>query len=747
MNEYYCKTLLMRMKKTIVLIVCLLAAVSAHTVHADAEEEIRRHEEFLRTQFPRPDGSAAEEGVIEYIREILDEHGIAYQAKDFDDFEEGHSFSRVIEATLPGDRADTLIIAVPLNHPYGVSGKEGGAVNLSLALTAAAYLNGRDLPVTVKLLFLGGEYAPEGKRQMGTKLFLRDYYPEHGTVVMYLRFSGYPEQVAVRTGGNGRVTPYWLINRCSASMESAGLSYDVLGNENQIYRLGISRTMNFSLPYLRHDLPALEFIGTGGGSGGTVSEAEKGAWVRTFFTFLDSFLEKSEGAFPEEWDRHYLYFKLSDFSFILPEGAYILFLIGLFTSFLILAIFIRKRIGRYRRILLRKSWALLLLFAMIFLFLFLATLIVRGVSVIRGYPQLWEQNPLLFFVFKIVAAFSFFFLMYRLVKRVPFPGIRSFYSASAIVFFLLLILITSVVNVSFSYYFVWALYWSVLFSLFQNRFAKLFCFLLSPALLIKGIYDLFLLGSEGALEFLIVSPLYGNLFFSLLILPFALMIIRVIRAFRDTAQIRHELHGWILYALPAASFVVLITYSFLFTPYTKEEPRIINVHETIDSELMERKLSIASKAPLGTVEIEGVEGYQDLDAGRTRSVVQYADTIPELVGTEIEEKRFLDRKYLTVTVTTLGEPVELHATVLSEGELILYDSNFPFSQDPEKGRAAIYIGAYPPDPLHLEIVIPAEYDYELKLETVYKKFPYSLSVTSENAAAEKQLTYITWVQL
>jgi hypothetical protein len=337
--------------------------------------------------------------------------------------------------------------------------------------------------------------------------------------------------------------------------------------------------------------------------------------------------------------------------------------------------------------------------------------------------------------------------MYRLVKRVPFPGIRSFYSASAIVFFLLLILITSVVNVSFSYYFVWALYWSVLFSLFQNRFAKLFCFLLSPALLIKGIYDLFLLGSEGALEFLIVSPLYGNLFFSLLILPFALMIIRVIRAFRDTAQIRHELHGWILYALPAASFVVLITYSFLFTPYTKEEPRIINVHETIDSELMERKLSIASKAPLGTVEIEGVEGYQDLDAGRTRSVVQYADTIPELVGTEIEEKRFLDRKYLTVTVTTLGEPVELHATVLSEGELILYDSNFPFSQDPEKGRAAIYIGAYPPDPLHLEIVIPAEYDYELKLETVYKKFPYSLSVTSENAAAEKQLTYITWVQL
>ena len=738
------------MRKTVALIVCLLAAVSVHAVDAesaDVGEEIRRHEEFLRKQFPRPDGSTAEERVIGYIRETLDEHGIAYQTKDFADFKEGHSFSRVIEATLPGDRPGSLIIAVPLNHPYGVSGEEGGAVNLSLALTAAAYFAGRDLPVTVKLLFLGGEYTPGGKRQMGTELFLRDFYPEHGAVVMYLRFSGYPEQVAVRTGGNGRVTPYWLINRCSSSMESAGLSYNVLGNENQIYRLGISRAPNFSLPYLKHGLPALEFVETGGGGDGEVHEAEKGAWVQTFFTFLDSFLEKSGGSFPEEWDRHYLYFKLSDFSFILPEGAYILFLIGLFTSFLILAIFIRKRIGRYRRILFRKSWALVLLFVMIFSFLFLATLIVRGVSVIRGYPQLWEQNPLLFFAFKIVAAFSFFFLMYRLVKRVPFPGIRSFYSASAIVFFLLLILITSVVNVSLSYYFVWALYWAVLFSLFQNRFAKLFCFLLAPALLIKGIYDLFLLGSEDALGFLIVSPLYGNLFFSLLILPFALMIIRVIRAFRDTAQIRHELHGWILYALPAASFVVLITYSFLFTPYTKEEPRIINVHETIDTELMDRKLSLASKAPLGTVEIEGVEEYQDLDAGRARSALQYADTIPELVRTEIEVKRFLDRKYLTISVTTVGEPVEMNATVLSEGELILYDSNFPFSQDPEAGRAAIYIGAYPPDPLHLEIVIPAEYDYELKLETVYKKLPYTLSVTSENAAAEKQLTYTTWVRL
>lgn len=735
----------MRTTKTIGIIVFFLASVSAQAV--DVVEETLRHEQYIRTQFPRLDGSTAEDNVIEYIQAVLDKYGIENQTADFTDFEQGHSFSRVIEAAIPGDKEDTLIIAAPLNHPYEAAKKESGSINISLALASAAYFAQNKSSVSVKLLFLGGEYAPEGAKQMGTELFLRDYYPEAGAAVMYLRFQEYPEKVAVRTGGNGHITPYWLINRCSASMEKAGLPYSVLGNENQIFRLGISKTSNFSLPYLRDGLPAVEFIGTGGGPANTGSADRESAWIKSFYAFLDSFLEKTAGEFPEEWDRHYLYFKLSDFSFILPEGAYIFFLIGLYSSFLVLAIFIRKRIGRYRRILLRKSWALLLLFVMIFCFLFLATLIVRGVSIIRGYPQLWQQNPLLFFTFKIVAAFSFFFLMYRLVKRVPFPIIRSFYSASVIIFFLLLIIVTSIINVSFSYYFVWALYWAVLFSLFQNRFAKLFCFFAAPAFLIKGIYDLFVLGSEEALEFLIVSPLYGNLFFSLFILPYALMIIRVIRAFRDTSRIKHELHGWLLYALPAAAFIVLITYSILFTPYTEVNPRTIYVDETIDAELMERKLSLRSEAPLGAVEIGGAEEYQDINAGRAHSVTEYAETIPDLLQTETKVKRFLDRKYLTVTITTVGEPVKMNVRLFSEGELILYDSNFPFTQDPEAGLATIYIGAYPPEPLELEIVIPERYDYELQLETVYRIFPYRLTVTAENAVTVKQLTYTAWVRL
>jgi hypothetical protein len=247
--------------------------------------------------------------------------------------------------------------------------------------------------------------------------------------------------------------------------------------------------------------------------------------------------------------------------------------------------------------------------------------------------------------------------------------------------------------------------------------------------------------------FLISSPLWGNLLFALFIMPFTLMIIRVIIAFRDVRKRKQIIHGWVLYAIPSIAFLALTAYTIFVKPFTEENPQRIYVYETIDTELQERKLSFRSEAPLGSIDFTGSDLYENIRADRARSIVEYAEYIPRFVEAEKVERRFLDRKYVTLTIKTEGDPVNIEFLLFAEGTILIYDSNFPFSQNPEEGAAVVHVGAYPPDPLELELVLPGELEFDAKITVYYQTYPYELSISSENAVIEKQLTYTTWLGL
>lgn len=728
----------------------ILGLASFAAAADEASEEFIEHFSVFRNHFPRFDGSANEEAVFSYIEENLRQHRLSYSSQNFDNFTDGHSFSRNISVTVGGESDDTLLLVIPVNHPIG-GDADGASWNLALGLTYLLHCKQRQdsgglLPVDVTVLFAGGEFPPESSRQMGSELFLESYFPERNMAVLYFNIKEVPAEIAVRNGGNYFFAPYWIIDRFAESMENENVPLSLDLNETQLFRLGIASGESRINDYLRLEFPALE-ITTGTPGDFSARQSEQGQeLVQSIISGLDRFIEGDGSTFPSDWDRHYLFVHLFSNNLLITEGFYIPLLLGIFSTILLFFLFFRRRMGKYRKILMRKFWVIVVLYALIFVFLFIGSYVILGISALRNFRVLWQQRPLLFFFLKLSAAISFFFFMFRFVKQFPFPIIRSFYSASAIFLIFTLMVVVSIFNISLSYYFVWAFIWSIIFSIFQNRAAKLICFIIAAFSLFYALYELFILQAEGALRFLILSPIYGNLFLSLVLLPFILMIIRISIAFQDTSRSELHIHAWALYSVPVAAMVALTVYGIIFTPFSEDNPRLIRIEETIDYELQERKLTAVSEAPLGDIGVEG-GGYHSISAGMSEQVTLFSEQIPEIIEIHLKEDEFLDRKYYTLLLRTEGMPVGASMTVLSQNQLVIYDSNFPFSVSPSEMRGEIFIGAYPPDPLRIDIVVPKDIEAEGRISFTYLRPPYPLSFSAEHAEIEHRVVCTAWVDL
>lgn len=704
------------------------------------------HQQFLNL-FPRYPGSAAEEAVVDIIIQTLQGRDIRFTKEDFSSFEDGHSFSTNIGTLSFGEGGDTLLVVVPIGHRAGAD-RDAAAWNLSVGLGLLGYLHDLNdaaaLPVQVQFLFAGGEFPFDSNRQFGSELFLENFYPKGDIAVVYLSLSSVPGEVRIKNGTDGLFSPFWIIDSMSQSMERGGMTFNADLEETQLFRLGISGAESRIVPYLAAEFPTVELQSTGyyDKSPETLESAD---WLDRFLVSFRTFIEDNRDGMPGEWDKHYIYLQFGLVQIFITERTYIFILLGILTLITAFILFYRRRIGKYRKILLRKLWALVVLFLIILIFLIIGTFTIRGISSLRRFSRLWMQSPLMFLLLKVTTAFMFFAVFYRYLKQFPFPKVRSFYSASAIVLFFILIVISAVLDISFVIFFIWPFFWAVLFSLFQNKYSKLYCLILAPGSLAYGIYLLFKHPSPISVDFLINSPLWGNVFIALIILPFTLMVIRTVIAFNDAAVSTLDLHGWVLFSIPLAAFIALTLYAFLFQPFTEAGQQTVVLQERIDSELQERSLFMSSNAPLPAVRF-GSGLYTAIEGGRTTAVTELSDEMIELVKIDSEKREFLDRKYYTLTVDARGVPMNVRLRLFAEAELVIYDSNFPFRVAGEGNSGEVYIGSYPPVPLVVELVLPEEQTVDLQCIVEYADPPYDLEIITD-ADVKQRTFYILWEEL
>jgi hypothetical protein len=691
---------------------------------------------FVRSLYPRLEGSAGEQRLMQYIRQRLDELKVSYQVLDFRESDSDHSFSTSLVASIPGERPDTLLLALPVNHPAGAPADLDGSANVALGLAAVEQLSRTPPPLSVQVLFLGAEFGEEAAYPMGSRLFLRDFYPDHRVMCLYLNLKRLPSRLHVRSGGRGIECPYWLIDRTTRALRATDIFFLVRGNENQIFRVGLTSERTVIEPYLLAGYPAIALEG----EYGPLTPLEEEKWVASFGLFLKEFLQGFLDGIPETWDRHYLFFQARGFYFSVSETTYVAILLFVLAGTLLYGLIFTRRLRRYLRSLVHHLWALPLFAAFIFILLYLSTWILEGVLYARRITDLWEHLPLAFLAFKLALPIAFLFVLMNLVRRLPVPRRGSFYSAAALLFLLLDIVVLAVVNIAFTYYFLWAFVFALLFSMTANRLLKVLFFLASPYWIVKTVVELFTLPRLEFCRLLLLSRLPGNLLIAVVLLPFVLMFIRLKLIFPPLHVLSDRLRRALTSGAFAALLGGLLTLFFVYSPYGNGRSQPISASYLIDEGSGAGSLSLSSPAPLGSLTVRSRLGEVSFTSP-SRSYTLPLESAQRLLETTFNSVSFLDRKNISIGLTPWGQPHRIRLRLSAPEEFVLFDANFPYAREPGGREYSILVGANPPVPLTIQLTVPRDRSYNLEITLEYLQAPDSYQVVGRDKAVSSRLTY------
>ena len=496
-------------------IIYLFAAPSGTSYHTFEDMHT------FSTYYPRHENSLNEERSFAYIRQVLDDEGIDFQEIDLGRFEDFHSFSNIIDAQFPGISDNDLYFIIPVNHPVDATQNDSGAAGLALALELCRSLSGTAPPLNVHILFMGGEYGRAEEYQLGTRAFLENYYSDTPSQAVYLSLPTEQFNLELHTSGKGNVSPAWLVEYTSNLLMQRDIPFGFSTIRFNLNQMGLIETATRIDPYLEENIPAVHLYGKPLHD----DAAEKSM---TDLAALHSFVLEFIQTFPQDvssrWDRHYLLYKVGTHTLLIHEFTYIVIILLLFATVLLYPFFKRKRFYRYLRSMRRNGWVLPIIFALMFLYLLFATLLLEGIALYRQSSLLWQQQPFLLLLLKVGFAGFLFALSHRITIPFHFTRLRgSFYSASGLFFLLANVLILTTYNLSLTLYGAAIFLLGFLFTIVRHRVTKMLCLLASIAFIVAIILLIFRTGSSLAMYGILLSRLQGNLLIAFHLLPYMLL--------------------------------------------------------------------------------------------------------------------------------------------------------------------------------------------------------------------------------
>jgi hypothetical protein len=723
------------MKTPSAIVLLLIVAIHfAFSQSRDASEvgevsagRVMEHYRAMRSFHPRLEGSEGEERTLVYLEQVLEPYDISLATRDFSGLEDSHSFSRIATARLPGVMPGRVLIIVPLNHAADVSTDSDGSVSLAGAIALLEALAEDSNRPSLSFVFLG---ADVGDRQLGSRLLLSDMeQQEEQTAAVYLDVEAPGQRLSVQLGGADIPAPRWLAEPALRALARSGLPRRQHLSSLQVARSPLAPETVLG-SYLERGVPAVRIHDPAPGPAfADPAERELTAeWAAAYVDFLE---EAVRGAAPPptaSWDRHYIYGVVSDSVFFVGERSYLILLLAVLASPIIYGIAFRSRLVRYVRLVARHMWALVVLAGLMFLFFFIATALIRGIMDFRDFPTLWQYAPGPYFLLKLLISIFLFAIVFQSIRGLPFPRNGSFYSASAIFLLFFDIVLLSVFDIAFTFYFLWGFLFAFFFSLPRSPWLKLLFLLAAPAWLIIGGAELFAAGELSAAEGLLLSPVSGNLIFAFVLLPFLLMLIRIDLMLHRRLRLPH---GSTLRAiiLGSAAAAVLFASALVFLdPFSPERPQPVDAVEVVDLTAGEHRLELSSPAPLdGLVVSRGGASFEIESATRRHSLLLAGS--PEPVSLSATANEFLSRSRRSILVDSSLEPSEVLVAVTSPQEILIFDSQFP-TENVDSGRLVRFaIGPFPPNPLEISFTVPRELPTRIDLELVSRETAFPVEST------------------
>jgi len=697
--------------------------------------------EDLKPLFPREENSENEKLLFSYLKKHFQESGMEYKAIDYGESEKYHSFSGGFKVPVEGRLEDTLLIVVPLNNRHNQNANRSGSVNIAVALQLMRIFKQYAPALSVDFIFLGAERGEGFSYPIGSRLLIEDLVPIKSAVI-YMDLTAPGDRIIIHKSSGSDQSPSWLVGSLADYFLANSLSFSSENIETLAFQSGLEKPYSVLETYHQAEIPMVLLQSR-------ISEVNTkpdDQWVNEYIESLLSLILTYGKGFPEEWDRHYLISELGGSIIKIGERESVL-LFSLVTAVLVLILLLKSRnlhlnLKRFRN----HFWTLPLLFFLTFLYLFLATLIIEELSGMRDYPDFWMTNPLLFILFKLFLALFLYSGFIYLVKGITLSPSHHFYTYSAFLAEIISLITVMILNISFSYFFLWSLIFISLFMMSRNLYLKRVILALTPLpIAIVG----FFIFSEPYYEisrFLITSRITGNLFFTILILPVLMLLSSLNHFLHRFHRHRRSFRNALSLFLSGLSMVFLLYLILSMPSFSDEQKQPLYIIEEIDMEDSNRTLSLSSPAPVGdlTLRIDGIQLKLN-DVGREAEIT--APMISGLIDVNFKKSSFLDRMSLDYIIDAKGAPDRIVIELLSETPLIIYDSNFPFQPSADGKSVNFHIGVNPALPLNLTFIVSRFATPKINIQLYYSEFPYQFTISDRDFEMHKNLVVTSRISL
>ena len=508
----------------------LALAVAPQAQNASAPRWYGAFEEdaaFFTTLAARDDESTGESTAAQYIRRRLASYGLRPRLHSLNE-PFGESRSAIVEAGVTGQRADTLLIAVPLARPAPHT--DGPTLALMLGFAHFLAQAAEPPPVTVRFLFLGGERGdPDLGYPFGSRSFLQEYLANAPTAVLYFDVVGQPDVLELHTGGDRAVAPPWLIRSVVSALRGAGHPVRIPATHaNHLVRLGLAEEPRLA-PFFRAGHPALRVSSHGPAHQDAAGDGvDSDLWLARMAQFLSLLTAEFDDGIPETWDRNYLLLGGTTAPFIVAEQDYVLIVVFAIAVVMFYAFAASTRLRYAVATLRRYAWRIPPMVAVSVAALGTGSAALALLPKAGGNPTLWHRSPVLFLALKLglaalIATFAHYTVGSRWFAHDRREPIASFYLATAALMLLILVAVAAAVNVALAYPFVWALLCVLLANLARNRWLSLLWIVLAPVWIVRLLASLFLQPAYAFVALALFAPLAVDLMASALLLPLVLL--------------------------------------------------------------------------------------------------------------------------------------------------------------------------------------------------------------------------------
>ena len=652
----------------------------------------------------RREGAVGEQITLNWIGQELTRLNLNPERQRIES-EAGHSFSESIICRIDGQSEGVFILLTPIDN---------GAAGIAIMLELAKIYSNQPPNHSVLLAFLGGERGETPYHPYGSHQLLSSLPKNTSSFALYLNMESSPSRTRIITGGDGKIAPSWFIKSLSDALSLEGMPFNLRTTDLHAARLGLQGSTGPFSAWIQSEIPSLEL--------GVETTSPPAGRPRDLKRIVDALLRVEQTAGSQEGSPTGGFVLLRPFPnqapLYIPELIYITAFIVIMGIMMSLILLQSRDIQLNLRRLTSYWWTWPLLYFIVFLFLFISTLLIEETLLWTQFPTLWTHAPGVFIFFKLTVAAALTLNFILVTQGLPLPRSPHFYSYTAVFTAFVALLIFLALDVSLALYALGALIMQVLVIATRKERLKVALMILAVAPYGVALWIIVTEPYPEILQFLLLERIPGNLLLALLLSP--------------TILTATSLNYWRIHyhrarrsvftpaATLALSLASLITIPWILnlSPFSDQNPQSVEIADQIDQNQETRRLVLSSSAPIGEAKllIDSV-AIPLSNLGREAEVQAPLSIRP--IDLSQQSNAFLGRRTIEVSIDGDAPPHTIELRLQSLDSFTMHQCSQPYIMNSAGNEAKLLVGANPPFPFTITLTVNTEAKLNLDVEAHY----------------------------